>query len=131
MDPINATRFGSVAVADLVGKKLKDFYVLRRLGRGAMAEVYLAQQQSLGRQVALKVGLGEADAAVVYASDVTPTLKKTVRVVPLPTRFNQTAAYPLGVVRGSVSADAARAFVAFVKGREGQAILRRWGFLSP
>jgi serine/threonine-protein kinase len=42
-------------VVDLVGKKLKDFYVLRRLGRGAMAEVYLAQQLSLGRQVALKV----------------------------------------------------------------------------
>jgi serine/threonine-protein kinase len=42
-------------VADLVGRKLKDFAVLRRLGRGAMAEVYLAQQMSLGRQVALKV----------------------------------------------------------------------------
>ncbi len=42
-------------MAELVGKKLKDFYVLRRLGRGAMAEVYLAQQLSLGRQVALKV----------------------------------------------------------------------------
>jgi len=42
-------------VADLVSKKLNDFYVLRRLGRGAMAEVYLAQQLSLGRQVALKV----------------------------------------------------------------------------
>lgn len=42
-------------MTDLVGKKLKDFYVLRRLGRGAMAEVYLAQQLSLGRQIALKV----------------------------------------------------------------------------
>ncbi len=42
-------------MTDLVGKKLKDFYVLRRLGRGAMAEVYLAQQLSLSRQVALKV----------------------------------------------------------------------------
>jgi serine/threonine-protein kinase len=40
---------------DIVGKTLKDFFVLRRLGRGAMAEVYLAQQLSLGRQVALKV----------------------------------------------------------------------------
>ena len=40
---------------ELVGKKLKDYAVLRRLGRGAMAEVYLAQQLSLGRQVALKV----------------------------------------------------------------------------
>jgi tRNA A-37 threonylcarbamoyl transferase component Bud32 len=42
-------------MADIVGKQLKDFFVLRRLGRGAMAEVYLAQQLSLGRQVALKV----------------------------------------------------------------------------
>jgi tRNA A-37 threonylcarbamoyl transferase component Bud32 len=42
-------------VADLVGKTLKGFYILRRLGRGAMAEVYLAQQLSLGRQVAFKV----------------------------------------------------------------------------
>ncbi len=42
-------------MSELVGKKLKDFFVLRRLGRGAMAEVYLAQQLSLGRQVALKV----------------------------------------------------------------------------
>jgi eukaryotic-like serine/threonine-protein kinase len=42
-------------VNELVGKKLKDYAVLRRLGRGAMAEVYLAQQLSLGRQVALKV----------------------------------------------------------------------------
>lgn len=40
---------------DLTGTTLKDYRVLRRLGRGAMAEVYLAEQQSLDRQVALKV----------------------------------------------------------------------------
>ncbi len=40
---------------DLSGRKLGDYQVLRRLGRGAMAEVYLAEQVSLGRQVALKV----------------------------------------------------------------------------
>lgn len=43
------------AGTDLSGKQLGDYNVLRRLGRGAMAEVYLAEQQSLGRQVALKV----------------------------------------------------------------------------
>ncbi|MEX2317911.1 MAG: serine/threonine-protein kinase [Pirellulales bacterium] len=42
-------------MADLVGKELKDYYILRRLGRGAMAQVYLAQQASLNRPVALKV----------------------------------------------------------------------------
>ncbi|BBN96769.1 molybdenum ABC transporter periplasmic molybdate-binding protein [Deinococcus grandis] len=112
-----------LAAVDRSGTYGKDF--------AARALRNVVSEEGNVRQVALKVSLGEADAAVVYASDVTPALKKTVRVVPLPTRFNQTAAYPLGVVRGSANADAARSFAAFVQGKEGQAILRRWGFLSP
>lgn len=83
------------------------------------------------RQVALKVQLGEADAAVVYATDVTPTLKPLVRIIPLPTRFNQNASYPIGVLTGSASPEAAQAFVAFVQSAIGQKILKKWGFLSP
>ena len=41
--------------SDLSGRQLGDFRLLRRLGRGAMAEVYLAEQGSLRRQVAVKV----------------------------------------------------------------------------
>src|SRR5882672_1421928 len=41
--------------AHLTGRDLGDYRVLRRLGSGGMAEVYLAEQQSLRRQVALKV----------------------------------------------------------------------------
>ncbi len=40
---------------DLSGRQLGDYRLLRRLGRGAMAEVYLAEQGSLRRQVAFKV----------------------------------------------------------------------------
>lgn len=43
------------AAADLTGTRLGSYEVLRLLGHGAMAEVYLAQQDSLKRQVALKV----------------------------------------------------------------------------
>lgn len=41
--------------SDLSGRRLGDYQLLRRLGRGAMAEVYLAQQVSLRRQVAVKI----------------------------------------------------------------------------
>ena len=40
---------------DLTNKEFGDYHVLRRIGRGAMAEVYLAEQRSLGRRVALKI----------------------------------------------------------------------------
>jgi serine/threonine-protein kinase len=40
---------------DLSGKTFGDYLLIRRLGRGGMADVYLANQQSLGRQVALKI----------------------------------------------------------------------------
>lgn len=46
---------GSAADRDLSGRQLGDFRLLRRLGRGAMAEVYLAEQGSLGRQIAVKL----------------------------------------------------------------------------
>jgi serine/threonine-protein kinase len=40
---------------DLSGRQIGDYRLLRRLGRGAMAEVYLAEQISLRRQVAFKI----------------------------------------------------------------------------
>src|SRR5690348_10411036 len=40
---------------DLSGRTLNDFKLLRRLGQGGMGQVYLAEQISLKRKVALKV----------------------------------------------------------------------------
>ena len=44
---------------DLSGRQLGDYRLLRRLGQGAMAVVYLAEQTSLKRPVAFKVLRGE------------------------------------------------------------------------
>ena len=81
------------------------------------------------RQVALKVQL--SDAAVVYATDVTPILRPLIRVVALSTRFNQNASDPIGALKSSASPEAAQAFVSYVQSATGQQILRKWGFPGP
>ncbi len=91
----------------------------------------VVSQEPSARQVSLKVQLGEADAAVVYRSDITPALRSQVREVALPSRFNQRVSYPIGVLRASPNAKAAQAFVHYVLSAEGQSVLRKWGFLKP
>jgi molybdate transport system substrate-binding protein len=81
------------------------------------------------RQVALKVQLGEADAGVVYTTDVTPALAPNVIQLAIPARFNVIAAYPIGVLKAAANAEASNAFVNFVRSAEGQKILLKWGFL--
>jgi molybdate transport system substrate-binding protein len=82
------------------------------------------------RQVALKVQLGEADAGVVYTTDVTPSLAQSVIQIAIPTRHNIIASYPIGTLRASSNPAAAQSFVDFVRGNDGQAILGKWGFLA-
>jgi len=52
--------------ADLSGRQIGDYRLLRRVGRGAMAEVYLAEQGSLRRQVAFKVLKGNLATDATY-----------------------------------------------------------------
>src|ERR1700674_154698 len=46
---------GTFLEPDLTGQTLGDYRVLRRLGQGGMGQVYLAEQVSLKRKVALKL----------------------------------------------------------------------------
>jgi molybdate transport system substrate-binding protein len=82
------------------------------------------------RQVAAKVALGEADAGIVYLSDVTPNLSDQVSSIAVPDEFNTVAAYPIGVITDSAAPELAQAFVDFVLSDAGQAILERWNFLG-
>jgi eukaryotic-like serine/threonine-protein kinase len=65
--PSDSTPSPAAATTDLTGRTLGEFQIIRRLGKGGMAEVYLAEQTSLQRQVAIKVLRAEylSDAAYV------------------------------------------------------------------
>jgi molybdate transport system substrate-binding protein len=91
----------------------------------------VVSEESNVRQVALKVSLGEADAGVVYTTDVTPNLAGSVIQLAIPPRLNQIGAYPIGVRQGGPNLEGARSFVAFVRSGDGQRILAKWGFLPP
>jgi molybdate transport system substrate-binding protein len=82
------------------------------------------------RGVSTKVQLGEADAGVVYASDVTPAVARDVRRLDLPDAANVIARYPIAVVRRAANARTARAFIEFLLSPSGQAVLTKNGFLA-
>jgi molybdate transport system substrate-binding protein len=79
------------------------------------------------RSVLAKVELGEADAAILYASDAVAAGPK-VRAIAIPTRFNVTAAYPVGVVGATRNTADAAAFARFLYSRSAGEILKRYGF---
>lgn len=80
--------------------------------------------------VAAKVQLGEADAGIVYRSDVTPAAAPQVRIIPIPDQYNVVADYPIAVLARARNEAGARAFRDLVLSAEGQAVLERHG-LTP
>lgn len=98
-------------------------------GFGQRVLANLKSEEANVRAVVTKVQLGEADAGIVYASDVTPAVAAAVRSLPLPAPFTTTATYPIAMVNGAPNPTAARAFIQFVRSAAGQAILKRWNFI--
>ena len=81
------------------------------------------------KSVLSKVQLGEADAGIVYASDVTPSLARYVRRFEIPAAASVLASYPIAVIQGAKRAGPAREFVELVLSAHGQQILVRRGLL--
>ena len=78
--------------------------------------------------VVQKVALGEADAGIVYRTDVTPAVAGDLEVIDVPDGVNVVAVYPIAAVAGAPAS--AREFVAYVLG-PGQETLEAAGFLPP
>jgi molybdate transport system substrate-binding protein len=82
------------------------------------------------RAVVTKVTLGEADAGIVYTTDVLAAGDEA-EGVEIPAELNVTATYPIAMTNDAPNPDGAVAFVDFVLAPEGQDVLERYGFTGP
>ena len=95
--------------------------------RRVLANV-VSQEENV-KSVVSKVQLGEADAGIVYRSDVTPAVARYVRNFDIPDQFNVIAEYPIAVTKAAANSESARQFIALVRGDEGQRVLQAHGLM--
>jgi hypothetical protein len=76
-----------------------------------------------------RIADGEADAAVVYGSDVPLDARKQIGVIELPDALNEFVDYSIAVLKGP-NAVAARTFVSYVFSPPAQALFSRHGFVG-
>jgi molybdate transport system substrate-binding protein len=124
-------------LADLARKGLKVVLAAPEVPAGKYAEEVLGKAGVSVAPVSLevsvkgvvtKVSLGEADAGIVYVTDVEAAQGK-IEGVAIPDDLNVIATYPLAVLSMSERADDAKAFVDLVLSADGQKVLADNGFL--
>ena len=96
----------------------------------ARVTVSPASKEENAKATLSKVSLGEADASVVYVTDV-QAAKGGVSGVKIPDRQNVIATYPIAVTKDSRSSAAAKTWVQFIESKTAQTTLRKFGFLPP
>jgi molybdate transport system substrate-binding protein len=124
-------------LADLARDDLKVVLAAPEVPAGKYAQEVLARAGVRVKPVSLevsvkgvvtKVSLGEADAGIVYVTDVDEAQGK-LEGVAIPDAVNVIATYPVAVIAASEQPEDARAFVDLVLSAEGQTVLADHGFL--
>ena len=92
----------------------------------------LVSNESNVANVVQKVGLGEADAGIVYRPvGAAAAASGRVRLLPPPQAYDVAASYPIAVLRGAEQPGLAAGFVAFVLSNQGRQLLEAHGFDRP
>ncbi|MEU5276370.1 molybdate ABC transporter substrate-binding protein [Streptomyces asoensis] len=127
------------SLEDLTGSKLKVVLCDETVPCGAAAQKALdaaglkltpvSYEQDV-KAALTKVELKEADAALVYKTDVHAAGDK-VEGVEFPESAEAVNDYPIVQLKDAPNADAAKAFIALVRSAEGQKVLAGAGFLQP
>jgi molybdate transport system substrate-binding protein len=96
----------------------------------AGVEVTPASLEADVRAVLAKVALGEADAGIVYHSDIVAAGSE-VETIGIAESLNVAAVYPIATLAAGSSPDRGRAFVDLVLSEAGSQILERYGLGPP
>ena len=83
----------------------------------------VASEEDNVKSVVMKVQLGEADAGMVYRSDVTAAVAGKLRVIDIPGKYNVLASYPISLVKNAPNPDAGHEFIDLVLSPVGQRVL--------
>lgn len=86
-------------------------------------------QENNVRAVVSKIALGEGDAGIVYATDA-QSVGARVGTIEIPDAYNVVAEYPIAVVTGAAEAEQAKVWIELVLSEQGQAVLKRYGFVT-
>jgi molybdate transport system substrate-binding protein len=97
--------------------------------RKAGVTVNPASEEADVKAVLSKVALNEADAGIVYVTDV-KAAGAAVEGVAIAPALNVVAEYPIVILKDSQNRALARAFVSYVL-TDGRRILARYGFINP
>lgn len=81
------------------------------------------------KAVLSKVQLGEADAGIVYTSDIALD-SAAVTSIAIPDALNTIATYPIAPVSASKNSARAQQFIDYVLSADGQALLTKYGFIG-
>ena len=81
------------------------------------------------KAVYTKVALGEADAGIVYLSDITPEGAGQIGSLEIPEDLNVMAIYPIAAITDSKNPDLAKAFIDLVLSATGQQVLQKYHFI--
>jgi molybdate transport system substrate-binding protein len=122
-DEVPITKYAKQLVANLA--KVSGYPV----DFAAAYERNVASKEDNVKAVVAKVGLGEGDAGIVYATDAEAS--HAVDILAIPEGANVPATYAAVVVKASPNAEAAKSFLDWLTGPDGQAILKESGFLPP
>lgn len=103
----------------------------RQILGSAKVTVHPKSEPTDVRQVLTPVRLGEADAGIVYVTDIKDAGGPDVQAVPIPTKQNLVATYPVAAIKDSEHTDAAKAFAAWLRTKPATAVLTKHGFGTP